>query len=304
MSPKKLAMEINSTDQRLRADPAAGALANALRDNVAEWDLEQAQLYVDFPLFREDDALIISKALVVSRRHGVIVFGTYSGDALEGPELARVKNSLDQVFTHVYGRLIKYRTLKASRTGLKFEVSAAIFAPDLTEWTESIRQDRFCIKLGDGSLIQFREVAKPAFAFLESPMNVVSLADFARSLGATRAAEKYRFQVQYDEYVATAEAKDHVSPIRFEYDLEAYESGKHPIAHVHIGCENDIRIAVDKILTPASFVFLVLRLHYPDAWLRVLSSNLRDSIHRTFRKSLGKVEGFPQKDDHCELFFT
>lgn len=123
-------MEINSTDQRLRADPAANALAAALRENAAEWGLDKAQLYVDFPLFREDDALIVSKALVVSQRHGVIVFGTHTGEELSGSELNRLRNGLDQVFTHVYGRLIRYRTLKASRTELKFPVSAAVFAPE------------------------------------------------------------------------------------------------------------------------------------------------------------------------------
>jgi len=176
--------------------------------------------------------------------------------------------------------------------------------PYIDEWKESIRQEQYCIRLGDGSLFQFRSVAAPGFSFLQCPLSIVSLGDFARTRGASRPADKYQLLPEYEDYVAAAEERQHVAPIRFEVDQARYESGKHPVAHVHIGCENDIRIAVDKILTPVAFLFVVLRFHYPDAWLQVLSSNLRDGIQRTFRKTLDKVEGFPQNDDDCELFFT
>jgi superfamily I DNA and RNA helicase len=90
-----------------------------------------AIVFCEFPLFREDEEVMLSQLLVISERHGVVIFGAYSGlynDAFAG--LANLVTQTEAVFSHVYSKLIKSPRLRRNRTTLNFVADACVFAPE------------------------------------------------------------------------------------------------------------------------------------------------------------------------------
>jgi len=125
-------MEINASKKHLESDPSASSLVHFLQANETRLGLEKAQLYYDFPLFRDlYGAVITSKVLLVSPQHGVVAIMTANTtphqDAAE--ELQKADASLDQMFSLLYSRLIRNKNLRKTKTGLGISADAIIFAP-------------------------------------------------------------------------------------------------------------------------------------------------------------------------------
>lgn len=69
------------------------------------------------------------------------------------------------------------------------------------------------------------------------------------------------------EYYLTGN-KEHIysCPIRYDVAENEYTEMHHAYAHLHIGIENDIRIPVDKVLSPMHFVDFVVKHMYKAKW--------------------------------------
>jgi superfamily I DNA and RNA helicase len=129
-------MELNATGKHLDADRAARDLTEILRSNEDELGLKEAQLYYDFPLYKDlDGTLVISKVLLVSPVHGVIAIGTSNVTSREdvSAELLSIENNQDEVFASLFARLIRNNSLRKSRTELLFPTEAVLFAPYIGE---------------------------------------------------------------------------------------------------------------------------------------------------------------------------
>ena len=61
--------------------------------------------------------------------------------------------------------------------------------------------------------------------------------------------------------------------LRYDVDEKGYVPNLHSYAHLHIGVVEDVRLSVSKILTPSTFVNLVLKMIYPDNWKNILSES-------------------------------
>ncbi len=72
--------------------------------------------------------------------------------------------------------------------------------------------------------------------------------------------------------------------LRYDVDDKGYVPNLHSYAHLHIGLSEDVRLPVSKILTPPTFVNLVLKMIYPDNWEIILSESVRDSDIYNFKK--------------------
>ena len=55
--------------------------------------------------------------------------------------------------------------------------------------------------------------------------------------------------------------------IRLDYDLNSYREILHPSGHIHVGANNDLRLAIDRILSVSEFVDMILYLYYQKHWL-------------------------------------
>lgn len=124
----------------------------------------------------------------------------------------------------------------------------------------------FDIMLEDGSLFQFtaRDENDIHYSFLHRIENNMSFDDFF---------DKYATDENIDtigqdyEYYLTGN-KEHIysCPIRYDVAENEYTEMHHAYAHLHIGIENDIRIPVDKVLSPMHFIDFVVKHMYKAKW--------------------------------------
>lgn len=125
-------MQINTTDRQLQSDPSVANLVDFLRKEQDRLQLSEAQLYYDFPLYKDyDDTVVVSKVMLVSPLHGVVAIGTSKSMRQQEimDELIAVEEETGRVFDILYSRLIRNSSLKKSRKELKFEATMLIYAP-------------------------------------------------------------------------------------------------------------------------------------------------------------------------------
>lgn len=190
----------------------------------------------------------------------------------------------------------------------EFSVTAAIIRTqrELTYekmWRAAYDNSWFHIMFEDLSLIQFQNAPSPSFHFLECPLDVPTRREFLAALGMDyRKRHDSDFQELYAEAVETAGSRPHVTPIRYDRDFGSYRAGVHPAAHLHVGLDNDIRLALPSEMTPLSFILFVIRQKYPSNWEQLLASNLAASLQRSVRYSLVPLPGqYWQEPDLCEM---
>jgi hypothetical protein len=93
-------MQINTTGRHLDSDPVVSDLIGFLRSNEVELELSDAQIYYDFPIFKElDGGIVISKVLLVSPRYGVVIIETSDVTSTRNliKELPQIENHIDRV---------------------------------------------------------------------------------------------------------------------------------------------------------------------------------------------------------------
>lgn len=93
--------------------------------------LEDADLYYDFPLYRDDDDQLISTHfMLVSKSYGIVIFYFSSAnDSNYVKQLNIDDEKLEHIYGHVYSRLMKQKNLRKGRKELKISVESVIFAP-------------------------------------------------------------------------------------------------------------------------------------------------------------------------------
>lgn len=82
--------------------------------------------------------------------------------------------------------------------------------------------------------------------------------------------------VEYKEICALldiADNKKNVLYFRYDYDIKLYKELIHPLSHIHIGFDNEIRIPLDKVLTPEAFIDFVIKYAYKENWQKAVETN-------------------------------
>ena len=74
--------------------------------------------------------------------------------------------------------------------------------------------------------------------------------------------------------------------VRYDYDEAQYRPGLHPVAHIHLGCDTEMRIGCRKKLKPTSFILFIFRQFYPQLWDSIISANKDSSAHEDVLKSV------------------
>lgn len=178
--------------------------------------------------------------------------------------------------------------------------------PYVEQWLKCKTNGWFHVYLPDHSFFTFSEGDKASYSFIDSPIDALDITDFLKKEGVEPTQRTIsQHQEEYDLYVSTAKKKKHVTPIRYDRDFSSYRSGIHPAAHIHIGAENNIRIAVRKELNALSFFLFVLRQKYPIHWEFLLESTHRKKLSKVIRDSLIDIDKeFINENDHCEHYLA
>lgn len=126
-------MKLNADREKLFKNVEAGRLFNWLNElsQESKLHLHESELYYDFPLYKDDeDKLVISPLMLVSRLYGIIIFflSDYH-DRNPQKTLEDNDNSLENIYSQIYSRLLKQKNLRLNKRELKISVESAIFAP-------------------------------------------------------------------------------------------------------------------------------------------------------------------------------
>lgn len=159
------------------------------------------------------------------------------------------------------------------------------------QWRTSVENKWFHIQLENLSLLVFSTYGGyPSYSYIDRPIDVPSFREYISSKDD---AYNYRtreiYAEDYQQVIATAGFRNCVSPIRYDYDPTGYRQGIHPIAHIHIGLDNQIRLATRREMTPTSFLLFVMRQLYPHCWSRLIEKRHLHKLARKVREDLIQV---------------
>lgn len=132
----------------------------------------------------------------------------------------------------------------------------------------------FDFVLVDDSIFQFsciqneRSLKKGTirYAYYENPRSYMTYEEFLSTNEIEDEEGSESFLDYYEQEKAEARLKNSVTPFRYDYDYIHYEAIHHPVSHMHIGHNNNVRIPLNKVITPAIFVIFVLRNVYLKEW--------------------------------------
>jgi superfamily I DNA and RNA helicase len=98
-------------------------------DSQDSLELSSAVAFHNFPLFREDEQLLIADVVLVSPQHGVILFSTIRSTA-EKEEISSIGQSLEGAYSQIFSRLVRYPKLREGRGRLRFELDAKLWSAE------------------------------------------------------------------------------------------------------------------------------------------------------------------------------
>lgn len=119
-----MTLQILPNEAATKVDSSARILLEHLRTNQAQLELEGAVVFCNFPLFREDERLLVAQLVLASPLHGVTLISTESEQNLEASQ------RLEGAFSQVFSRLVKYPKLRAGRAKLLMNIDAFRWSPD------------------------------------------------------------------------------------------------------------------------------------------------------------------------------
>ncbi|MEH2124324.1 DUF2290 domain-containing protein [Nostoc sp.] len=150
----------------------------------------------------------------------------------------------------------------------------------------AITNKDYDILLNDYSFFQFscesnasNKIVKYRYAYYETPSEFPTYEEFVNELGFSYIECGEEFFQDYEQVIDEAKLKKTVTPLRYDYDEDLHEPPVHPISHLHLGFQNEIRVPIKYILTPHAFVSFVIRHIYWNKWKDLMSDSKFCSIY-------------------------
>jgi superfamily I DNA and RNA helicase len=127
-----ISLNLNTTKERLRGDPAANALIDLIEKNEAYLRLTDSSVYYKFPIYKDKEDIVTAKLILVAPEHGVFVIATTITDGPDDHEaIQAADDELDTVYGQLHARFTKQRSLRRDKKTLSFPLEPMIFAPYL-----------------------------------------------------------------------------------------------------------------------------------------------------------------------------
>jgi superfamily I DNA and RNA helicase len=152
-----MALQILPKLSAVRAHTNAREVLQCLEEFQADLGLEGALAFYNFPLFREDEHLLVAEIVLISPNHGVVLISTTNVPPEESVESKEIRDQLEGAFSQIFSRLVKYQKLRKGRAQLGFPIDAFLWIPEsehppqesqiigvqrLKEYFESERQEQ------------------------------------------------------------------------------------------------------------------------------------------------------------------
>ena len=102
-------LQVLPKESAMRADASARQIIEYLQIEQEQLGLQDSVVFYNFPLFREEEKLLVAELVVASPKHGVALIST----APNG--ISTDTQRLDGAFNQIFARLIKYPRLRIGR---------------------------------------------------------------------------------------------------------------------------------------------------------------------------------------------
>lgn len=170
-------------------------------------------------------------------------------------------------------------------------------------WKVHIQNQWYDYRLDDNSLLYFyRDGCEINYSYLGCPYECMSYSEY-KAKSEFDEFDDYDVEELYEEYLGTTELKHNPNYFRYDFEVNAYRPGEHPVAHMHCGMMTSVRIGFLKKLDIMSFVAFILRQVYNDKWDIVLNNKndyyelylhkmYLDNIEPNYYQNLDKDQDF------------
>ena len=149
----------------------------------------------------------------------------------------------------------------------------------------------FDFLLTDESYFQFQYSNKEGildirYAYFQNPFEYLSYEEYLENeIDLTEIDESIEsvgnmFELEYNQFLNEQELSSNYSTIRYDSDFKNYKPILHSVSHIHLGHLNNIRIPLDKILSPLRFVLFTLKHVYYYNWKDKWENDKEDLIAR------------------------
>ncbi|UJH92077.1 DUF2290 domain-containing protein [Antarcticibacterium sp. 1MA-6-2] len=145
----------------------------------------------------------------------------------------------------------------------------------LENWKSLISDNIYSFMLTDNSILNFKldiDNRKISYTYYECPFKSLSYKEYLIDNDIDFEEDSKIFIDYYEVYLHQCEQKENPLMIRYDYDENSYFEGVHPASHLHVGHKNQVRLGLNKILTPKSFTSIILRQNYPAYWKTLIIS--------------------------------
>ena len=193
---------------------------------------------------------------------------------------AKILTSIEEVLKYLDAVAISYNTTYKRKNFQPQKYSDAYYQTfhdeDYKKTFIVASENRdFDIMLEDGSLFQFtsRNENDIHYSFLHRIEKNMSFEEFYDTYATEDNIDT--IEQDYEYYLAGDKEALYTCPIRYDVAETEYAEMYHAYAHLHIGIETDIRIPVDKVLSPMHFVDFVIKHMYKTKWDDAYAHNER-----------------------------
>lgn len=179
--------------------------------------------------------------------------------------------------------------------------------PYFDQWRTALDEGWYHVRLEDHSLLVFDDTnGRPSYSYVQCPLDLESMREYLNRTGYEFNARNAReAQEDYENLRETAQLRRHLAPIRYDIDPTGYLSGSHPLGHIHIGLDNNIRIGVRRLMSPMAFSLFVMRQMYPVSWRRLLDYSENCRLPHLCRHGLPLIAGEHWGEmDEIEAYLT
>jgi hypothetical protein len=117
------------------------------------------------------------------------------------------------------------------------------------------------------------------FSFFQNPVDFISYNDYLLQLieehHLVETVDEVRglFEDEYDQFLNEQENISNYTTFRYDLDQDNYLPVVHSFSHIHVGHQNNIRIPINKVISPLKFVLFVIKNVYYLKWKNKMENN-------------------------------
>ena len=187
-----------------------------------------------------------------------------------------------------------------------------------TEGRESISVYREIIEKRDYDILLFNDgffsfdyftgfggINKIRYLYFDSPYDFPTYKEYLKVLGGDYKIYGENFRTEYEQELSEASLKEEQVYLRYDFSADEYSPGMHPISHIHVGFNTEIRLSVSMIITPMVFVMFTLKQVYFDKWKTwIKKKDVSDTYRACKRVCRGVPSDYFSETDKLELYFV